>query len=160
MALTLTVVNKPKQGTVSTPVKDLSPELVELLEAEVPKALADPKNKEIVLTADTETEASKYAGWARAWGAQQEPPLNIRKIPNRREMKDNQARLTVALQSESAPLGRKPGDLTTEATSETLTPTGDAPKPANSPAPAPLANSQAATDKAATGRGRTPVPSK
>ena len=106
MGLKIDVVAKPKQGVVTGKIPT---ELVELLETAVPEAMKDAGNKEIILTADNEAEAKTYALYARAWGYQQEPQLNIRKIPNRREMTDNVARLTVGLLSDATPLGRKPG---------------------------------------------------
>jgi hypothetical protein len=106
MGLKIEVVNKPKQGVVTGTIPQ---DLVDFLAPAVTEAMKDAGNKEIILSADTEAEAKTYALYARAWGYQQEPQLNIRKIPNRREMPDTVARLTVGLLEDAKPLGRKPG---------------------------------------------------
>lgn len=103
MGLTVTVVDKPKAGVVQGTIP---PELAKLLDAEVPKAMKSPQDKEIVLEADTEQAAKLYAGYAKAWGARQEPALFVRRIANRRDMADNVARLTVCLMADKPTLGR------------------------------------------------------
>lgn len=105
VSLSLEVVDRPKYGIQ---LSNIPRELADLLEQIIPDILKDPENKELTLTASTQEEVLMYCRYAREWGNQYEPKLNIRKCPNRREMNSNQARLTVQLQSESKPLGRKP----------------------------------------------------
>lgn len=98
----ITPVRKPTGGvTVGT----IPPMLAKLLAEHTPKALAD-KDYELVLNAKDETQAKKLALYARAWGAQQTPKLYIHKVPNRRDMQPNVARLSVELDENVAPENR------------------------------------------------------
>lgn len=94
--ISMVPVRKPVAGVTQGTVPE---GLAKLLAAHVPAALAD-KDHELQLTAKDETAAKKLALYARAWGAQQEPKLYIHKIPNRRDMPANVARLEVQLDSE------------------------------------------------------------
>jgi hypothetical protein len=114
-----------KAGGVT--VSQIPAMLVKLLEQEAPKALstkAKPSDYEIILSipvrhtpdekksgkenAEAKAEAEKaakntvqqLASYAAAWGKGQEPKLYIHKIPNRKDMADNVARLAVELDSE------------------------------------------------------------
>lgn len=88
---TLEVTRKPVGGVTLTALPE---KLVEALEREVPKALEDP-DYELTLTAKDEKAAKRLALYARAWGARQDPKLYIHKVPNRRDMAGNIARLAV-----------------------------------------------------------------
>jgi uncharacterized protein YbjT (DUF2867 family) len=79
--------------------------LAALLAEHAPKALTDP-DFELTLTAKDEATAKKLAAYSRAWGAQQEPKLYIHKVPNRRDMTNNVARLAVELDAEVKPENR------------------------------------------------------
>jgi hypothetical protein len=108
----LTVSRKPVAGVSDVQIPEL---LAKGLSVEVPKVLKD-KDHELVLTAASKEDAQKLALYARAWGARQEPALYIHKIPNRRDMGDNVARLSVELLSEVKPEsrpGRKPASTET-----------------------------------------------
>lgn len=96
------VSRKPVAGVteVQIPAK-----LAELLAKHVPAVLADGDH-ELSLTARDETAAKKLALYARAWGARQTPKLWIKKVPNRRDMAPNIARLSVEVESEET---KKPG---------------------------------------------------
>ena len=98
----MTVERKPEGGVT---VSQLPPALVKLLQEYAPKALAD-KDFELILTAKDKATAQKLALYARAWGNGQEPKLYIHKVPNRRDMKDNVARLAVELDSDVNPENR------------------------------------------------------
>lgn len=105
MGLTVVVTDKPRQGVIQGTIP---PELEELLNAEVPKAMKDPANKEILIQADSEKEAKMYGQYAKAWAPRQDPPLFMRIIANRRDMSLNTVRL-IACRLEDAPkLGRSP----------------------------------------------------
>jgi hypothetical protein len=106
MGLTVVVADKPKQGVIQGTIP---PELAELLGAEVPKAMADPLNKEILIQADTEKEAKLMGQYAKAWAPRQDPPLFMRLIANRRDMDEKTVRLTVCLLENAPKLGRSPG---------------------------------------------------
>jgi len=95
-------VMKPKPGVVAG---EIPAPLAAMLAEYAPKALTDP-DFELVLTAKDEATAKQLAGYARAWGARQEPKLYIKKVVNRRDMPDNQARLSVELDSEVPPENR------------------------------------------------------
>lgn len=86
------VVNKPVGGVTDVAIP---PRLAKLLAEKVPEVLKDADH-ELTLTAKDEASAKKLALYARAWGMRQDPKLYIKKIPNRRDMGDNIARLTVA----------------------------------------------------------------
>ncbi len=53
-------------------------------------------------TAKAETDAKRLAGYARAWGALQEPKLRITKVSNGKRYSPNIARLSVAKEEEVA----------------------------------------------------------
>lgn len=103
MALTAQVVDKPQPGVT---MGVIPPDLVKLLDALVPDAMKDPKNKEIILNCADEAEAKLMSGYAKAWGGRQDPQIAVRKIANRRDMTDSQARLVVCLLSDATPRGR------------------------------------------------------
>lgn len=90
------VTAKPVGGVSEV---DIPAELAEALTKHVPAVLKD-KDHELTLTAKDAKEASLLAGYSRAWGARQTPKLYIKKIPNRRGMAENIARLDVRLDSE------------------------------------------------------------
>lgn len=92
----IATTRKPVPGVTAGVIP---PKLAEMLAVEAPKALKDT-DYELVLTAKDEPTAKKLALYARAWGAQQEPKLYIHKVPNRRDMGANIARLAVELDSE------------------------------------------------------------
>lgn len=104
---TVSVEQRPVMGVTTG---EIPQKLVELLEQHVPHALKDP-SFEISISAKDAAQAKRLAGYARAWGARQEPKVRITKLPNRRDMPDSIARLAVMLESdmpaESRP-GRKP----------------------------------------------------
>jgi hypothetical protein len=102
--LTITLDRKPKPGIT---VGQVPPVLARALAENAPKALVDP-DFELTLTARDEKTAKLMAGYARAWGAQQTPKLYIHKVPNRRDMPANVARLAVEL-DESVPPENRPG---------------------------------------------------
>lgn len=101
---TIATSRKPIPGITSV---EIPPALAKLLAEHTPKALKEP-DFELTLTAKDEATAKKLALYARAWGARQEPKLYIHKVPNRREMASNIARLAVELDSEVKP-ENKPG---------------------------------------------------
>lgn len=106
MALSIRVERKAKPGVIKG---EIPADLAGLLAAEAPKALKDPDYELILFDPElSEAEIKVQASYARAWGFQQDPQLNVRRIANHKGMKDNEARLTVALLSESKPLGRPP----------------------------------------------------
>jgi hypothetical protein len=90
---TMEVTRKPVAGVTQA---EIPAALAKLLEQHVPTVLKSADH-ELALTAKDEATAKKLALYARAWGARQEPKLYIHKIPNRRDMKDNVARLSVEL---------------------------------------------------------------
>lgn len=96
---------KPAAGNVH--VASFPPALVRMLEAESAKALKDP-DYEVIVTAKDLAAAKRLALWAAAWGKTQEPKLYIHKVPNRRDMPENVARLSVELDSE-VPDANRPG---------------------------------------------------
>jgi hypothetical protein len=97
MALKVEVSRKPVAGVSTEPVPDeLAAHLVKL----VPEVLKENKDKELTITADNEREAALYAAHAKRWGTQQTPELYIHKLPNRKNMPANVARLGVQLASE------------------------------------------------------------
>ncbi len=65
MGLSVVTVNKPIAGVTSS---DIPQELSDFLAVEVPKVLAAPGDKELILAHDTAALAQKYALYARAWG--------------------------------------------------------------------------------------------
>jgi hypothetical protein len=104
----VSVERRPEPGAVS--VGKIPEPLAELLAEHAPKALADT-NYELSLVAKDAATAKKLALYARAWGAQQDPKLYIHKLPNRRDMKDNVARLAVE-KDEDVPAENRPGRKT------------------------------------------------
>jgi hypothetical protein len=88
---TLEVTRKPVAGVTEVQIPKA---LSDLLAKHVPTVLKDGDH-ELTLTAKDEAAAKKLALYARAWGARQEPKLYIKKIPNRRDMAVNVARLEV-----------------------------------------------------------------
>jgi hypothetical protein len=104
---TVEVTHKPIAGVTEG---EIPPALVKLLAEHAPKALAEA-DYELTLTAKDEPQAKKLAGYARAWGARQTPKLYIHKVPNRRDMSKNIARLAVELDENVSPENR-PGRKT------------------------------------------------
>lgn len=123
----LTAEVKPEK-TSGVSVSTIPPVLVKLLEKAVPRVL-DPKdptdeiilglpykpvaeNEEKTVTADNrkgvENNVKQLALYAAAWGKGQEPKLYIHKIPNRKEMAANVARLAVD-KWEDVPKENRPG---------------------------------------------------
>jgi hypothetical protein len=105
----LEVSRKPVAGVTDVAIPE---KLAELLKEHAPKALADA-DFELTLTAANPDDAKKLALYARAWGARQEPKLYINKIPNRRDMSANVARLSVKKDEDVKPEnrpGRRNGD--------------------------------------------------
>lgn len=100
---TVEVTRKPVAGVSEVQIPEA---LVKLLSTHVPTVLKESADKELTLTAKDEATAKKLALYARAWGARQTPKLYIKKIPNRRDMPANVARLSVELDSE---VESKPG---------------------------------------------------
>jgi hypothetical protein len=101
---TITVTAKPVAGVVETEIPE---GLAKLLAEHAPKALGNT-DYELTLTAKDEKQAKILAGYARAWGARQEPKLYIHKIQNRRGMESNLARLAVELDTD-VPAENRPG---------------------------------------------------
>jgi hypothetical protein len=99
---TIEVTHKPIAGVTEG---EIPPALAKLLETHAQKALTEA-DYELTLTAKDEIQAKKLAGYARAWGARQTPKLYIHKVPNRRDMTKNVARLAVELDDEVAPENR------------------------------------------------------
>jgi hypothetical protein len=87
----ITVTHKPVGGVTEGQIPE---KLAALLAQHAPKALSEP-DYELTLTAKDEATAKRLALYARAWGARQEPKLYITKVPNRRDMAKNIARLSV-----------------------------------------------------------------
>lgn len=104
------VSRKPVGGVVE---KDIPKVLADKLATEVPKVLASADH-ELSIKGKTDVAARKIALYARAWGARQEPKLRITKIPNRRDMPDNVARLSVA-KEDDVPVENRPGRRPTTA---------------------------------------------
>jgi hypothetical protein len=101
---TIVAVRKPVAGVTSVEIPE---GLAKLLAEHVPTALKDA-DFELTLTAKDEATAKKLALYARAWGARQEPKLYIHKVPNRRDMPANVARLAVE-KDEEVPAENRPG---------------------------------------------------
>lgn len=101
----IAVTRKPVPGVVQG---EIPPKLAEYLAKETPGALANPADFELVLTAKDESQAKKLAGYAKAWGARQEPRLRITKVPNGKTYPENVARLSVA-KDEDVPAENRPG---------------------------------------------------
>lgn len=116
---TLAVTRKPVAGISQGEIPE---GLAALLAEHVPAVLASADH-ELILTARDEAAAKKLSLYARAWGARQEPKLFIHKIPNKRDMKDNVARLTVQLDSEVVTRAGRPSAPAAEVPAE------NAPKP-------------------------------
>jgi hypothetical protein len=93
---TVTPTRKPIAGVTQG---EIPPPLHRMLTEHAPKALAD-KDYELTLTAKDEATAKRLAGYARAWGARQEPKLYIHKLPNGKRYDARVARLAVDLDSE------------------------------------------------------------
>jgi hypothetical protein len=102
----IVTAHKPVGGVTMV---EIPAALAAMLAENTPKVL-DPKTDvdELVLTAKDEATAKKLALYARAWGARQEPKLYIHKVPNRRDMGANVARLAVELDAE-VPAENRPG---------------------------------------------------
>lgn len=101
----VTVARKPVPGVVQG---EIPPKLAEYLEKQVPGVLANPADFELTLTAKDESQAKKLAGYAKAWGARQEPRLRITKVPNGKTYPENIARLSV-VKDEDVPVESRPG---------------------------------------------------
>jgi hypothetical protein len=101
---TVETVRKPVPGVV----QGVIPEgLAKLLEAKYKDVMGEKAaDFELVLNAKDEATAKKLAGYARAWGAQHEPKLYVKKVPNTRAHADTQARISVALWEEVTPENR------------------------------------------------------
>jgi hypothetical protein len=100
----ITTVHKPVAGVT---VVEIPKALSDALAKEVPAVLASA-DLDLHLTARDEKTAKKIAGWVKAWGARQDPKLYIRRLPNRRDQKDNTIRFSVALDSD-VPSENRPG---------------------------------------------------
>src|ERR1700722_11991112 len=85
--------HKPVAGTVTV---EIPAALSKALEQEVPKVMAS-EDLDLTLTARDEKTAKHLGLYVKAWGARQTPALYIRRLPNRRNQKDNLVRFTVAL---------------------------------------------------------------
>lgn len=99
---TITTTPKPVAGVSEV---EIPPALAKLLAEHAPKALGN-KDYELTLTARDEKTAKRLALYARAWGARQDPQLYIHKVPNRKGMPENVARLAVELASDVKPENR------------------------------------------------------
>lgn len=95
---TVATEHKPVAGVVTV---EIPKALADLLKVEVPKVLAS-NDLDLALTARDEKTAKLLAGYVKAWGARQDPKLYIRRLPNRRDQKDNHVRFSVALDSDVA----------------------------------------------------------
>lgn len=95
---------KPQPGVVQG---EIPPALVKLLEENYKTAL-DSADQELILTAADAKRAEKLAGYAKAWGARQEPKLYIKKLPNGKMYPDTVARLSVQTW-DKVPQDNRPG---------------------------------------------------
>jgi hypothetical protein len=103
MPFKIEVSRKPVAGVSTEPVpEDLAAHLAKL----VPEVLKENKDKELTITADNEREAALYAAHSKRWGTQQTPELYIHKLPNRKNMPSNIARLGVQLMADVQPENR------------------------------------------------------
>lgn len=93
----IAVTTKPQPGAVTGEIPE---KLAAHLEKSYKAALE--ADKELTLKAASEKDAKLLAGYAKAWGARQDPKLRITKIANRQGMPDNVARLNVQLESDVA----------------------------------------------------------
>jgi|ERR1700722_2803828 len=96
--------HKPVAGVVTV---EIPAQLSKLLEQEVPKVMAS-KDLDLTLTARDEKTAKILAGYVKAWGGRQTPQLYIRRLPSRRNQKENLVRFTVAL-ADDVPAENRPG---------------------------------------------------
>jgi hypothetical protein len=94
--------HKPVAGTVTV---EIPKALSDLLAEHVPAVLKS-EDLDLTLTARDEKTAKHLALYVKAWGARQTPALYIRRLPNRRNQKDNLVRFTVALADDVAPENR------------------------------------------------------
>lgn len=101
----LVVSAKPIAGVTEV---EIPAKLAELLKKETVKVLESKEDLELCLTAASEADAKQLALYARAWGARQAPKLYIHKVPNRKGMGANVARLAVELDAE-VPAENRPG---------------------------------------------------
>lgn len=99
---TMDVSRKPVAGVIEAEIPKV---LADALAAQVPKALADP-DYELIMKGKDVASVKRIVLYARAWGARQKPALRIVKIPNRQNMPDTTARLSVALEEEVPPENR------------------------------------------------------
>lgn len=103
---TVETVRKPVAGVK---VGVIPPALAKMLEEKYVEVLGEKGNDfELVLNAKDEAAAKNLALYARAWGASHEPKLYVKKIPNTRAHKDNQARLSIQTWAE-VPAENRPG---------------------------------------------------
>jgi hypothetical protein len=103
---TVETVRRPVSGT--TP-GEIPPALAKLLESKYTEVLGEKgADFELVLNAADAAKASKLAAYAKAWGAQHDPKLYVKKLPNTRAHKDSQARLSVQVWAE-VPAENRPG---------------------------------------------------
>jgi len=93
---TVTTERKPIAGVVAGEIPE---KLSEHMARETPNVLKSVDH-ELILTAKTEEQAKRLAGYARAWGARQEPALYIKKIGNGSRYPAHVARLSVKLADE------------------------------------------------------------
>lgn len=100
----VTVERKPVAGITQG---DIPEKLAQHLAANYKKAL-EGEDHELRLKARDEKTAKQLAGYARAWGARQEPKLRITKLPNGQRLPENVARLNVALDAD-VPEDKRPG---------------------------------------------------
>ena len=106
---TVTVTRKPVGGVTEGQIPErLAAYLAEHAPKALPKDGQTSSDHELTLTAKDEATAKRLAGYARAWGARQEPRLRITKIPNRQDMGKNVARLSV-VKDDDVPIENRPG---------------------------------------------------
>lgn len=98
------VATKPSPGVSTVEI----PEKLASMLAEHASKVVGSVDQELVLNATDEASAKVLAGYAKAWGARQEPKLYIRKLPNGRLYPANVARLAVDLDQE-VPAESRPG---------------------------------------------------
>jgi len=98
---------KPVGGVVTVAIPE---KLAALLAEKTPEALSKP-DYELTLSAADEKSAKVLAGYAKAWGARQDPKLYIRKLPNGKQYPANVARLEVS-KDEDVPAESRPGRKT------------------------------------------------
>lgn len=105
MAIKVEATPKPVAGVQ---VGEIPEDLAKLLAVEVPKVLSRKESHELTLTGETKAEAETHAGYARAWGMRQSPPLAIRRQPARQKQPDHVIRMSVQVHNPDAPHPGRP----------------------------------------------------